>query len=147
MNHAAQVLFYVDFKQMMTRRLAGNATASFSPTAVNTLWHDTRDPEGMPPEYSDALRSVSAEELAAGLASFGDQHAVYLNAVPLVSDADSAAVQAMLLAGFWTRGFEISNDNSLTTRVGKYVGGCGGFGMNDEELKPLLEAAAGVAKS
>ena len=137
----------MDFKQMMTRRLAGNGTASFDPSAANTLWHDARDPEGPPPEFGDALRSVSAEVLAAELAAFTDQHAVYLNAVPLVSEADSAAVQAMLPREVWTQGFERNDDDSLTTRVGKYVGGCGGIGLDEEELRPLLEQAAGVAKS
>ena len=140
-------MFYVDYKHMMTRRLANNATASFDAAAANTLWLDARDPHGPPAVYGDLPQRTSARDLAADLATMADQHAVYLNAVPLLSGADAEAVRALLPNEMWTRGFERRPEMGLTERVGSYLGGCPGFGMEAEEFKPLLQQAAGIAPS
>lgn len=113
----------------------------------NTLCHVGQDPSGPPQLYGDALRTISALDLATELAMLEDQHAIYLHAVPRVTEADSAMVTAMLPDEFWTRGFGINSKTSLADRVGKYVGGCAGFGVTEEELKPMVEEAKRVTKS
>ena len=139
-----QMMFYVDFKHMMTRRLAGNASASFDPVAANTVWHTARDPAGPPATYADAQRSVSAADLAKELAQLDDQHAIYLNAVPLITDTDSKEVTEKLPA--WIGHPGTGDDAPLSDRVQRYVSSCKGLDIFDDEvLRPLLEQA--TAKS
>ena len=105
-----------------------------------------QDPTGLPMHYQSAVRSVTALKLATELAMLEDQHAIYLNAIPAVTDADSALVTALLPDDFWTKDFGIQKENSLTDRVGKYVSHCGGFGVSDDESKTVLEEARGFPK-
>ena len=136
----AQVMFYVDFKQMATRRLAGNNSASFEALPSNTLWHSTRDPAGLPAaRYRDATRRITAQALAAELATLEDQHVVYLNGVPLISEADSVAVTDMLPDKVWTQNFGINRDTSLDGRIQKYVTECAGFGVGTDSLQLVLD--------
>lgn len=140
-------MFYVDFKQMATRRLGGDNSSSFEALSTNTLWHNARNPAGLPAKYSDAPHTISAKALAAELATMADQHVVYLNEVPLISDADSAEVTAMLLDGVWTKGFAIKKETSLAMRVQQYVSECTGFGISTESLKSVLDKSLAVKNS
>ena len=147
-------MLYVDFKHMMTRRLAGNDTlnprASFQALRSNTLWFDARDPAGNPPEYRSAVRSIDGRAMVAELASFNDQHAIYLNAVPLLSDIDSATASNLQPNAAWAKSFpdffNSDKNKGLSALVMNYISTCKGYGP-DEDMKALLDKAAAKAPS
>ena len=137
-------MLYMDFKHMMTRRIPDSGTASVTPTAANTLWHDALDPVGPPPQYPDAARQVTAAELASQLRAFDGQHVLYLNAVPHMRGAaeEGARVACSGAGACWpgVRGTE--NATPLAERVRRYLDECGdptvtGFGIPSSMLQSL----------
>ena len=137
-----QLLLYIDFKQMMTRRLPDKGTASVLPTQANTLWHDDRAPLGPPPLYADVTRETPASVLAAQLEVFRSQHAVYLNAVPLIFGAAAAEVIQTLTESSSLEG-KPSRESNAIERVSRYLSECGTepFGMVADSWKSLLKGA------
>ena len=128
----------------MTRRLQENGTASVLPTPANTLWHGDRAPLGEPPLYADATREVGAAALASQLEEYGDQHAVYMNGVPLIRGAGAEEVTRMLgVSGWLSENGKVAADASAHARVEKYLQECkkDPFGMKEDEWKSLLQNA------
>ena len=141
-----QMMLYVDFKHMMTRRLANTSNADFEALPSNTLWHEARNPAGAPAEFSTAVQRISGKALAAELVKMDDQHAIYLNAVPLIFEANSGEGMDKLLSKAWEGKFGIGENTIPTERVEKYVGACDGYDLK-EVLKQVLEQAAAGAVS
>ena len=127
---------------MMTRRLDDNATSSVTPTSLNTLWSEDHLPSGEAQQYNAITREVKASTLYEQLADVDDQHAVYLNAVPLVIMADAAEVTEKLVASGSWKGSGPS-DAPLSRRVQTYLTNCGdsSFGLSEDLLKQAMEFA------
>lgn len=130
---------------MMTRRLQENGTVSVLPTQANTLWHEDRPPVGKPPQYAEATREVAADALASQLEEYDAQHAVYLNAVPLIRGAGAEEVTRKLgVSGSWLRvEWGMAADAPAHARVERYLQDCGEepFGMKEDVWKSLLQNA------
>lgn len=142
-------MLYMDFKHMMTRRLPENSTASVTPSAANTLWHDALDPLGPPPPYPNVVRQVTAADLATQLASFGDQHAVYLNSVPHIrgAGAEEARRKVSEAGAGWLGVHRSETDTPLAERARRYIYECAethelaGFGITHDVLQTLTQWA------
>lgn len=139
-----QLMLYMDFKHMMTRRIPEDGTASVTPTAANTLWHDALDPVGPPPLYPNVTRQVTAADLASQLHTFKDQHVLYLNSMPQVRGAaEEGAVQACSGEGAcWPGMHGAESSTPIAERVRRYIYECGdptvtGFGIPEDVLQNL----------
>lgn len=125
----------------MTRRLEDNLTSSVWPNSMNALWLEDHEALGEPQPYIAITREVEAAALYQQLEDVADQHAVHLNAVPLVRMADAAEVTEKLAAsGSWKLRVG-ADDAPLSQRVQSYFTHCGdsNFGLSADMLRDMLE--------
>ena len=127
---------------MMTRHLNASALANVQPVSSNTLWYEMRKPLGDAPTFASATLEITAFALAKKLEEYSDQHAVYLNAVPLIRAADTEEVKQKLNSLSSGESTEGSSENkSGHERAKEYLHMCGDkpLGMQKDVFEKLLE--------